>query len=233
MGRRGKRYLLLKKKVDKNKKYGPLDVLKLVKETSNCKFEESVEAAICLNIKPKAKGERVRGTVVLPQGVGKKVKVAVFAEGSEAEVAKKAGADYVGGEELAKRIEAGWLGFDAVVSTPRMMRVVAKLGRILGPKGLMPSPKVGTVSEDPARVVEELKKGKIEYRSDATGVIHAPVGRVSFNEEALLDNLKALLKSLIKDKPSTVKGRYIKGIFLCSTMGPGIGVDVQKALEIL
>ncbi|MFQ6067169.1 MAG: 50S ribosomal protein L1 [bacterium] len=233
MRRRGKRYLLLKKKIDRNKLYSPGDALRLVKETSNCKFEESVEAAICLNIKPKAKGERVRGTVVLPQGVGKNIKIAVFAEGDEVELAKEAGADYVDGEELAKRIEGGWLEFDAVVSTPRMMRLVAKLGRILGPKGLMPSPKVGTVSEDPARVVEELKRGKIEYKSDATGVIHAPLGRISFNEEALLDNLKALLKSLIKDKPSTVKGRYIKGISLCSTMGPGIGINVQKALEIL
>ncbi len=233
MGRRGKRYLLLKKKIDKNKLYIPIDALKLVKETSNCKFEESVEAAICLNIKPKTKGERVRGTVILPQGVGKNIKVAVFAEGDEAELAKEGGADYVNGEELAKRIEAGWLEFDAVVSTPGMMRVVAKLGRILGPKGLMPSPKVGTVSDDPARVVKELKKGKIEYRSDATGVIHAPLGRISFNEEALLDNLKALLKSLIEIKPSTAKGRYIKGISLCSTMSPGIGVNVEKALEIL
>lgn len=233
MGRRGKRYLLLKKKIDKNKLYVAMDAVKLVKETSNCKFEEAVEVAICLNVKPKTKGERVRGTVVLPQGLGKKIKVAVFAEGDEAERAKEAGADYVDGEELAKRIEAGWLEFDAVVSTTRMMRVVAKLGRILGPKGLMPSPKVGTVSDDPARVVEELKKGKIEYRSDATGVIHAALGRASFNEEALLDNLKALLRSLIEVKPSTVKGRYIKGISLCSSMGPGIGVNVQKALEIL
>ncbi len=233
MGRRGKRYLLLKKKIDKNKLYVAMDAVKLVKETSNCKFEESGEVAICLNVKPKTKGERVRGTVVLPQGLGKKIKVAVFAEGDEAERAKEAGADYVDGEELAKRIEAGWLEFDAVVSTTRMMRVVAKLGRILGPKGLMPSPKVGTVSDNPARVVEELKKGKIEYRSDATGVIHTALGRASFNEEALLDNLKALLRSLIEVKPSTVKGRYIKGISLCSSMGPGIGVNVQKALEIL
>jgi large subunit ribosomal protein L1 len=233
MGRRGKRYLLLKKKIDKNKLYVPMDAVKLVKETSNCKFEPSIEVAICLNVKPKTKGERVRGTVVLPQGLGKKIKVAVFAEGDEAERAKEAGADYVDGEPLAKRIETGWLGFDAVVSTTRMMRIVAKLGRILGPKGLMPSPKVGTVSDDPARVVEELKKGKIEYRSDATGVIHTVLGRASFNEGALLDNLKALLSSLIEVKPSTVKGRYIKGISLCSTMGPGIGINVQKALEIL
>ncbi|MCD6082679.1 50S ribosomal protein L1 [Candidatus Aerophobetes bacterium] len=233
MAKRSKRYLSLREKIDKKKEYDPLEAIKLVKQTSNCNFEESVEVAISLNIKPKERGERVRGTVVLPRGSGKKVRVVVFAEGEKAEEAKKRGADYVGGEELIKKIEKGWLDFDATVSTPQMMRMVARLGRILGPRRLMPSPKVGTVSEDPAQVVEELKKGKIEFRNDATGVIHTIIGKVSFKEEDLLENLKALLSSILREKPSTVKGAYIRGISLCSTMGPGVRINPQKALGIL
>ena len=233
MAKRSKRYLSLREKIDKKKEYDPLEAIKLVKQTSNCNFEESVEVAISLNIKPKERGERVRGTVVLPRGSGKKVRVVVFAEGEKAEEAKKRGADYVGGEDLIKKIEKGWLDFDATVSTPQMMRMVARLGRILGPRRLMPSPKVGTVSEDPAQVVEELKKGKIEFRNDATGVIHTIIGKVSFKEEDLLENLKALLSSILREKPSTVKGAYIRGISLCSTMGPGVRINPQKALGIL
>jgi len=233
MAKRSKRYLSLREKIDKKKEYDPLEAIKLVKQTSNCNFEESVEVAISLNIKPKERGERVRGTVVLPRGSGKKVRVVVFAEGEKAEEAKKRGADYVGGEELIKKIEKGWLDFDATVSTPQMMRMVARLGRILGPRRLMPSPKIGTVSEDPAQVVEELKKGKIEFRNDATGVIHTIIGKVSFKEEDLLENLKALLSSILREKPSTVKGAYIRGISLCSTMGPGVRINPQKALGIL
>jgi len=233
MAKRSKRYLSLREKIDKKKEYDPLEAIKLVKQTSNCNFEESVEVAISLNIKPKERGERVRGTVVLPRGSGKKVRVVVFAEGEKAEEARKRGADYVGGEELIKKIEKGWLDFDATVSTPQMMRMVARLGRILGPRRLMPSPKVGTVSEDPAQVVEELKKGKIEFRNDATGVIHTIIGKVSFKEEDLLENLKALLSSILREKPSTVKGAYIRGISLCSTMGPGVRINPQKALGIL
>lgn len=233
MSKRSKRYLLLKKKIDKNKLYDPLEAIKLVKDTSNSHFEESIEVAIPLNIKPKEKGERVRGTVTLPRGTGKKVKVAVFAEGDKAEEAREKGADYVGGKEMVKKIEEGWLDFDVAVSTPQMMRVVAKLGRILGPRGLMPSPKVGTVIDNPGKIVEELKKGRIEYRNDATGVVHVLIGKISFSEEALLENLKALLASLIKDKPPTVKGRYIKGISLCSTMGPGVRINLDRVLEIL
>jgi len=233
MGKRGKRYLSIIKEVDKNKEYFPLEALELIKRVSNCKFAESVEASIWLNIKPKERGERVRGTVILPQGLGKEVRVLVFASGKEAEEAKEKGADWIGGEELAKKIKGGWLDFDVAVSTPQMMKMVAKLGRILGPQGLMPSPKVGTVNDNPAQVVEELKKGKIEYRNDATGVIHAMIGKVSFTKEALWENLKALLISLSKNKPSTVKGRYIKGITLCSTMGPGINLNLQETLGIL
>lgn len=233
MAKRSKRYLLLRKKINKDKEYTPLEAIKLVKETSNSHLEESVEVAIPLNIKPKEKGERVRGTVTLPQGTGKKVRIVVFAEGDKAKEAEEKGADYVGAEEMAKKIEGGWLDFDVAVSTPGMMKIVARLGRILGPRGLMPSPKVGTVSDSPGKLIEELKKGRIEYRNDATGVVHVLMGRVSFSEEALLDNLKVLLVSLIKDKPSTVRGNYIKAISLCSTMGPGVRIKVDKALEIL
>jgi len=224
--KRGKKYLEMVKKLEK-REYTPEEAIKVVKELTSSngrKFEETVEVAVALNIKPKEKGERVRGTVSLPRGLGRKVRVLVFAAGDQAEEAKKAGADFVGGEDLIQKIEKGWLDFDAVVATPQLMRSVARLGRILGPKGLMPSPKIGTVTDNPGKVVEELKRGKIEYRNDATGVIHAPIGKVSFSEDALLENFYALLKAIEKDKPSTVKGRYIKSIYISSTMGPGIKV---------
>ncbi|MCD6406454.1 50S ribosomal protein L1 [Candidatus Aerophobetes bacterium] len=226
MPKRGKKYLEMVKKLEK-REYAPEEAIKVVKELTSSngrKFEETVEVAVALNIKPKEKGERVRGTVSLPRGLGRKVRVLVFAAGDQAEEAKKAGADFVGGEDLIQKIEKGWLDFDAVVATPQLMRSVARLGRILGPKGLMPSPKIGTVTDNPGKVVEELKRGKIEYRNDATGVIHAPIGKVSFSEDALLENFYALLKAIEKDKPSTVKGRYIKSIYISSTMGPGIKV---------
>ena len=228
MPKRGKKYLEMEKKIEK-KEYTPEEAIRLIKQISNSRnFEETVEVAVALNIKPKEKGERVRGTVVLPRGLGRKVKVLVFAAGDQAEEAKKAGADFIGGEELIEKIEKGWLDFDAVVSTPGLMRSVARLGKILGPKGLMPSPKVGTVTDNPGKVVDELKRGKIEYRNDATGVVHAPIGKVSFEENSLIENFNALLKALEKDKPSTVKGRYIKSIYLSSTMGPGIKVKWQS-----
>jgi len=233
MRKRGKRYLSTKERLGEKKEWTPLEALKLIKEISNCKFEESVEVAVALNIDLKKGKERVRGTVILPCGSGKKVRVLVFAEGEKAEEARKKEADYIGGEDIVKKIEGGWLDFDAVVSIPQMMRTVAKLGRILGPRGLMPSPKVGTVTENPALAVEELKKGKINYRSDATGVVHALIGKVNFPEESLLDNFKTMLRSIIKNKPSTAKGNYIRGIYLSSTMGPGIKVSLPQALGVL
>jgi len=223
VSKRGKKYLEIEKKFEK-KEYLPKEAIEIIKQTSNRNFKETVESAVALNIKPKKKGERVRGTVILPRGLGKKVRVLVFAAGNEGEEAKKAGADFVGGKDLVEKVENGWLDFDAVVSTPQLMRTVAKLGRILGPRGLMPSPKIGTVTDNPAKVVEELKKGKIEYRNDATGVIHAPIGKVFFEEEALLENFHTLLKALEQDKPSTVKGRYVKSIYLSSTMGPSVKI---------
>ncbi len=233
MTKRGKRYLKMSERVEKNKEYTALEAIKLMKEISHCGFEESLEVAISLNMKPKERGERVRGTVVLPHGTGRKIRVLVFAKGDKAEEARKAGADWVGDEEVVAKIEKGWLDFDAVVASPESMKNVAKLGRILGPRGLMPSPKVGTVSERPSEVVKELKKGKIEYKNDASGGIHTSIGKISFAENAVLENLKALLRALRKDKPSTVKGTYFRSISLCSTMGPGIRVDVGSLLKDL
>ena len=228
MPRQGKRYRMAMGKVEKERKYTPEEALDLIKEVSSCGFDETVEVAVALNIKPKERGERIRGTVILPRGLGRKIRVLVFAAGDEVEKAREKGADWVGGKELAEKIEQGWREFDAVVSTPQMMKVVARLGRILGPQHLMPSPKIGTVTEQPSRVVEELKKGKIEYRNDATGVIHAPLGKVSFSREALLENFETLLKAIGKDKPASVKGRYLKTLFLSSTMGPGLKINPQK-----
>jgi len=228
MPRQGKRYRMAVGKVEKGREYTPEEALDLIKEVSSCGFDETVEVAVALNIKPKERGERIRGTVILPRGLGRKIRVLVFAAGDEVEKAREKGADWVGGKELAEKIEQGWREFDAVVSTPQMMKVVARLGRILGPQHLMPSPKIGTVTEQPSRVVEELKKGKIEYRNDATGVIHAPLGKVSFSQEALLENFETLLKAIEKDKPASVKGRYLKTLFLSSSMGPGLKINLQK-----
>ncbi len=233
MTKRGKRYLKMSERLEKNKEYTALEAIKLMKNISRCGFEESLEVAVSLNIKPKERGERVRGTVVLPHGTGRKLRVLVFAKGDKAEEARKAGADWVGDEEVVARIEKGWLDFDAVVASPESMKNVAKLGRILGPRGLMPSPKVGTVSERPSEVVNELKKGKIEYKNDASGGIHTSIGKISFTENAVLENLKALLRALKKDRPSTVKGTYFRSISLCSTMGPGIRVDAGSLLKDL
>jgi len=233
MTKRGKRYLKMSERLEKNKEYTALEAIKLMKEISRCGFEESLEVAVSLNMKPKERGERVRGTVVLPHGTGRKLRVLVFAKGDKAEEARKAGADWVGDEEVVAKIEKGWLDFDAVVASPESMKDVAKLGRILGPRGLMPSPKVGTVSERPSEVVNELKKGKIEYKNDASGGIHTSIGKISFTENAVLENLKALLRALKKDKPSTVKGTYFRSISLCSTMGPGIRIDVGSLLKDL
>lgn len=224
MPKRAKKYVEMQKNLEK-RDYAPEEAVASMKKISNNReFDETVDAAIALNIKPREKGERVRGSVILPRGLGKKVKVLVFAAGEQAEEAKKAGADYVGGEELIQKIESGWFDFDVVVSTLHLMRSVARLGKVLGPRGLMPSPKIGTVTDTPGKVVEELKKGKIEYRNDTTGVIHAPIGKVSFDANAILENFDTLMKAIEKDKPPTVKGRYIKSIYLSSTMGPGIKV---------
>jgi len=230
MADRGKRYLTAKNKVEAGKLYDPETAIRLVKEMANARFDETIEVAINLGIDPKQSDQQVRGAVSLPHGVGKIVRVLVFAQGEKAREAQEAGADYVGGEELADKIQGGWLDFDAAAATPDMMRVVGKLGKVLGPRGLMPNAKTGTVTFDIGQAVKEIKAGRIEIRNDRYGNIHAPIGKASFTVEDLLDNFYALIDAIVRLKPSTSRGRYIKKIVVSSTMGPGIPVDPNLAL---
>ncbi|NLV22052.1 MAG: 50S ribosomal protein L1 [Syntrophomonadaceae bacterium] len=213
------------KKIDKSKLYDPQEALNLVKEIATAKFDETVEVHIKLGVDPRHADQQVRGTVSLPHGTGKTRKVLVFAKGEKVKEAEQAGADYVGGEELAEKIQGGWFDFDIAVATPDMMGVVGKLGKILGPRGLMPNPKSGTVTFDIERTINELKAGRIEYRVDKTSIIHAPIGRVSFEVEKLQENLNAFAEALIKAKPAAAKGQYMRSVSICSTMGPGIKIN--------
>jgi large subunit ribosomal protein L1 len=231
--KKGKKYQEALKKIDKSKFYSPEEAVRLVKETAPANFDETVEVHIRLGIDPKQADQQVRGALNLPHGTGKSLKVIAFAQGEKAKEAKEAGAEEVGGEDLAQRIQNGWLDFDAVVATPDMMKIVSKLGRILGPRGLMPNPKVGTVTNDIGKVVSELKKGRVEYRADKYGIIHVPVGKVSFDEKKLFENYIALMQEIVRAKPSTAKGRYLKSVTLTSTMGPGIRIDPNRALEVV
>jgi large subunit ribosomal protein L1 len=192
------------------------------------KFDETVELTFRLGVDPKHADQMVRGTVVLPHGLGKNKKVLVIAGGDKQKEAQDAGADTVGGEEMVEKIQGGWMDFEAVVATPDMMRAVGKLGKVLGPRGLMPNPKTGTVTQDIAKAVREIKAGKVEFRVDKTGIVHAPVGKVSFQTPALIENAKALVESIIKAKPAAAKGKYVKSVTICSTMGPGIKVDTTS-----
>lgn len=224
--KKGKRYLEAMKKVDREKLYEPNEALELVKELASAKFDESVELAVKLGVNPKHADQQVRGAVVLPHGLGKKVKVIVFAQGEKAKEAEQAGADVVGAEDLAEKIQKeNWLDFDVAIATPDMMRVVGRLGRILGPRGLMPNPKVGTVTMDVAKAVEEAKAGKVEYRVDRTGIIHVPIGKVSFSIEHLLGNFKTIMGALIKAKPPAAKGRYLRSVAVSATMSPAVKID--------
>ncbi|MDI3328247.1 MAG: 50S ribosomal protein L1 [Alicyclobacillaceae bacterium] len=225
MARVGKRYAEAAKLVDRNKLYEPEEALALVKQVATAKFDETVEVAVRLGVDPKKADQQVRGTVVLPHGTGKSVRVLVFAKGEKAKEAEAAGADVVGDEELIERIQKGWLEFDVAVATPDMMGAVGRLGRILGPKGLMPNPKTGTVTFDVERAVKEIKAGKIEYRVDKAGNIHAPIGKVSFDTEKLVENFHALMDAVQKSKPASAKGQYIRNVTVTSTMGPGIRVN--------
>ena len=222
----GKNSITAKAKVDRAVAYSLSDALELVKGAAFAKFDETVDLTVRLGVDPRKADQMVRGAVVLPHGLGKSVRVLVFAKGEKAQEALDAGADYVGGDDLVEKIQAGWFDFDTAIATPDMMGVVGKIGRLLGPRGLMPNPKVGTVTFDVSRAVGESKSGKVEYRVEKAGIIHAPVGKVSFDAEKLQDNVISLVDALIKAKPSTSKGTYLKKISISSTMGPGVQVDV-------
>ncbi|URZ08225.1 50S ribosomal protein L1 [Clostridium felsineum] len=228
----GKKYIESAKLVDKNTLYTPDEALDLVVKTSKAKFDETVELAVRLGVDPRHADQQVRGVVILPNGTGKKVRVLVFAKGDKAKEAEAAGADYVGAEELATKIQSeNWFDFDVVVATPDMMGVVGRLGRVLGPKGLMPNPKSGTVTFDVAKALTEIKAGKVEYRVDKTAIIHVPVGKSSFGAEKLNQNFHALMDAIVKAKPASAKGQYIKSVALSSTMGPGIKINPVKVLD--
>ncbi|WP_025322801.1 50S ribosomal protein L1 [Deferrisoma camini] len=225
MARKGKKYLEARSKVDRLKLYTLDEALALLPEVSWAKFDESVDLAVKLGVNPAHADQMVRGTVVLPHGTGKSVRVLVFAKGDKAKEAEEAGADHVGAEDLAEKIQGGWLEFDKAVATPDMMGVVGRLGRILGPRGLMPNPKSGTVTFDVAQAVKELKAGRVEYRVDKYGIVHVPVGRRSFDPEKIKENVSAVIESLIRAKPASAKGAYIRGVALSTTMGPGMKID--------
>ena len=229
MAKTGKKYQEAAKLIDAAKLYSPKEAVELVKKTSVTKFDSSVEVAVRLGVNPKYADQQVRGALVLPHGTGKSKTVLVFAKGPKIQEAEAAGADYVGAEELVTKIQGGWTDFDVAVATPDMMGLVGRLGKILGPKGLMPNPKVGTVTMDVTRAVNEIKAGKIEYRTDKAGNVQTSIGKVSFTDEQLLENYITLVETLIKVKPSGAKGQYIKSVTLSTTMGPGVPVDVLKA----
>lgn len=215
-------------KVEAGKEYSLEEAIKLVKDASYTKFDETVDLALNLGVDPKKSDQMVRGTVVLPHGMGKKVKVLVFAKGEKEKEARDAGADFAGAEDMVEKIQKGWLDFDNAVATPDIMGLVGKLGKILGPRGLMPNPKLGTVTFDVAKAVKEIKAGKIEYKTEKAGIIHVPIGKVSFDAEKLLDNARVIIDAIVKAKPGTSKGKYLKKVAVSSTMGPGIRVDVGK-----
>ena len=225
----GKKYTEAAKLVDRAVVYEPADAIALVKKTATAKFDETVEINIRTSCDGRHADQQVRGAVVLPAGTGKKVRVLVFAKGAKLDEAQAAGADFVGGQELLPRIQnEGWLDFDVVVATPDMMSVVGRLGRILGPKGLMPNPKAGTVTMDVTKAINDIKAGKIEYRLDKSNIIHCPIGKASFSEEQLLTNYTALIDAIVKARPAAVKGQYIKSISLATTMGPGVKVVCNR-----
>jgi len=229
MPKRGKRYQDAAKQIDRTKIYDPLEAIELLKSLGKAKFDETVEVAVKLNVDPRHADQQVRGAMVLPHGTGKTRSVLVFAKGDKAKEAEAAGADFVGAEDMVEKIQKeGWLGFEVAIATPDMMGTVGKLGRVLGPRGLMPNPKTGTVTFDVTQAVQEVKAGKIEYRVDKAGNIHAPIGKASFDIEKLAENLKALVEQLIRVKPTATKGQYIKGLTLTTTMGPGVKVSAQK-----
>jgi large subunit ribosomal protein L1 len=231
MPKHGKKYSEIRNKVDRQKRYPLEEACSLVGQTSVAKFDESVDVAVRLGVNPKYADQMVRGAVVMPHGTGKTVRVAVFAKGDKAKEATDAGADIVGAEDLVEKVQGGMLDFDATVATPDMMGTVGRLGRVLGPRGLMPNPKVGTVTFDVERAVKELKAGRVEFRVEKAGIVHAPLGRVSFGSEKIKDNLLALMELLIKLKPSTAKGTYVRSVAMSTTMGPSIRLDPVEVVS--
>lgn len=224
MSRAGKRIRAALEKVEPLKEYDLAEAVKLVKETANAKFDESVDVAVRLGVDSRKADQNIRGSVLLPRGTGKKFRILVFAKGEKEAEAREAGAEHVGGEDLMKKIQGGWLEFDRVIATPDMMGVVGRLGKVLGPRGMMPNPKTGTVTFNIKEAIGEIQAGKVDFRVDKTGIIHAPVGKASFPEEALVENFDALMSEVIRLKPSSSKGKYVKGISLSATMGAGIRV---------
>jgi large subunit ribosomal protein L1 len=231
MAARGKTYKDAREKVDRTREYAPSEAIRLVKELKRAKFDESVEIHVRTGLNVRHADEQLRGTIALPNGLGKEVKIAVFAQGDKAREAEEAGADVVGGEDLAKRIQDGFADFDVAIATPDMMPVVGRLGRILGPQGKMPNPKVGTVTMDVRKAVEESKAGKVEYRTDRTAIVHMTVGKTSFPDEQLVENFQAVIEELNRAKPSAAKGKYLRSVVMTSTQGPGVKIDPSRSRD--
>jgi large subunit ribosomal protein L1 len=231
--KRSKRYRELRERIDRTREYPPGEAISTVKNFQTAKFPEAVEVHIRLGVNVRHADQQVRGTMVMPNGLGKEVRIAVFAQGDKAREAEAAGAEAVGGEDLAERVTGGWTDFDVAIATPDMMPVVGKLGRILGPQGKMPNPKVGTVTDDVGKAVEQAKAGRVEYRTDRTGIVHLVIGRADFEERALLENYAALIDEIVRAKPAAAKGRYIRSVTLATTMGPGVHVDPTKTRDLL
>jgi large subunit ribosomal protein L1 len=228
MSGNGKSYRAALAKIDRGQRYPLEEGLRLVKQTKRAKFDETVEIAVRLGVDPRQADQNVRGTVSLPHGIGKTVRVLAFAKGEKEKEAQEAGADYVGAEDLIKKISDGWFDFDKTVATPDMMAAVGRIGKVLGPRGLMPNPKTGTVTMEIGKAVKEIKAGKLEFRVDKAGIVHVPVGRASFSQEQLIDNAKAVLASILRAKPPSAKGNYVRGVTVSATMGPGIKIDLSQ-----
>ena len=229
----GRRYAEARAQIDRERQYAPLEAVRLLKGLETARFDETVEVHMRLGVNVRHADQQLRGTLFLPHGLGKSVTVAVFAQGDKAKEAEEAGADFVGGDDLAARIEGGWTEFDVAIATPDMMGAVGKLGRILGPQGKMPSPKAGTITFEIAKAVTDVKAGKIEYRTDRTGIIHVAIGKKSFEDRALVENYQAVLEEILRAKPAAAKGRYLRSITITSTMGPGVKLDTSKVRDLM
>ena len=232
MPRHGKRYLELNKKVDPEKVYQPDEALTTVKDLAGAKFDETIEAHLRMGVDPRHADQMVRGSVILPAGTGKQMRVLAFAQADKAREAEEAGADFVGAEDLIQRIQGGWMEFDVAVATPDMMGAVGRLGRVLGPRGLLPNPRTGTVSPEIGKLIRDVRAGRVEFRVDRTGVIHAPIGKASFDEGRLRENLAALVDAVVRAKPPAAKGQYVRSVTLAPTMGPGVKLDIQPTLAL-